>query len=258
MFFCRRHGFGHVPPLSGWRPSTRRATDSPSQDCPVSQTRFREPLEPREGTMRLFSRLLIFTFVLTNSTSALAQAQSPTPKPAPSEAAPLNQAASPGILVPGGTIVTVSLDEPLSSATAKEGDQLSVHVTKEVDAAGFVVIPVGSPGHATVSTVDQAGSNGHGGQLGLTIDWVYSQDGGKIELSPANHASENGQQKGAASTATILSYVLLGPLGLFAHNFVRGRDVTIDTKHVFSVFVDRDVHVLTTTPATSPRAGFDK
>ena len=162
------------------------------------------------------------------------------------------------MLVPGGTIITVALDEPVSSSTAKEGDQLAIHVTKEVDIGGWIVIPDHSPGHATVAKVDEAGSNGHGGQLGLTIDWVYSQDGGKVKLSTTNHASENGQQTGAASTATILSYVLLGPLGLFAHNFVRGRDVTIDPKHVFSVFVDQDVHVVTSAAATNPNAGFDK
>jgi hypothetical protein len=146
----------------------------------------------------------------------------------------------------------------LSSATAKEGDQVAIQVVNEVDVNGLCVIPKGSPGHATVETVDTAGSNGHGGQLGLTMDWVYGQDGGKVKLSPSNHASENGQQKGAASTATILSYVLLGPLGLFAHNFVRGRDATIDTKKVFQVFVDRDVHVVSSTKATDPTIGFDK
>jgi hypothetical protein len=150
------------------------------------------------------------------------------------------------------------LVEPESSATAKEGDQIAIRVVKEVDVGGWLVIPADSPGHATVATVEQAGSNGHGGQLGITIDWVYGQDGGKIRLSATNHASENGQQTGAASTATILSYVLLGPLGLFAHNFVRGRNVTIDTKQIFSVFVDRDVHVVTTTEATNPNAGFAK
>jgi len=164
----------------------------------------------------------------------------------------------PGILVPGGTIVKVSLSEPLSSATAKEGDQVAIQVVKEVDVNGLCVIPKGSPGHATVETVETAGSNGHGGQLGLVMDWVYSEDGGKVKLSPSNHASENGQQKGAASTATILSYVLLGPLGLFAHNFVRGRDATIDTKKVFQVFVDRDVHVVTTAKPTDSVGRFDK
>lgn len=118
------------------------------------------------------------------------------------------------------------------------------------------MIPEGSPGHATVTMVDHAGGNGHGGKLGLSIDWVFSQDGGRIALSPTSHASESGQRRGAASTATIVSYVLLGPLGLFAHNFVRGRDVTLNTQQVFTVFVDHDVEVATRTKATEP-AGFD-
>ncbi len=106
--------------------------------------------------------------------------------------------------------------------------------------------------------VDYAGSNGYGGQLGISIDWVYSEDGGRVALSPTSHASENGQRTGASSTATILSYVLLGPVGLFAHNFVRGRDVTIDTSKVFTVFVDHDVLIPTSTRATSANAGFDR
>lgn len=160
--------------------------------------------------------------------------------------------------VPGGTIVEVSLVESISSANAQVGDQVAIRVTKEVDVGGWLVIPAGSPGHATVTSVDRAGSNGHGGQLALSIDWVFSQDGGRIVLSPTNHASENGQRTGAASTATILSYVFLGPIGLFAHNFVRGRDVTIDTDKVLTVFVDHDVLVATAAHATSPDAGFDR
>ncbi|MGA3037761.1 MAG: hypothetical protein ABSE64_09805 [Vulcanimicrobiaceae bacterium] len=189
--------------------------------------------------------------------NAFAQSNA-APAPTASSDAQPTQTDVPGIVLPGGTIVKVSLSEPLSSATAKEGDQVAIQVVNEVDVGGWRVVPKGSPGHATVETVDTAGSNGHGGQLSLVIDWVYSEDGGKIKLSPSNHASESGQQKGAASTATIVSYVLLGPLGLFAHNFVRGRDATIDTKKVFQVFVDRDVHVVTTAKATDPSAGFNK
>ena len=82
------------------------------------------------------------------------------------------------------------------------------------------------------------------GKLGITIDWVYAVDGGKIKLSQTNHASESGDTKGASSTATIATYLLLGPLGLFAHNFVHGKDVTIATKQSFVVFVDHDVHLV--------------
>jgi hypothetical protein len=216
--------------------------------------------------VRLLALILLPALIAPVSARfALAQTAQPAPESSltplpPSKPAPPPKPPPGGtvVTVPGGTIVDVSLQEPISSASAQVGDQVEVRVVNEVDIAGWLVIPAGSPGHATVTTVDHAGSNGHGGQLGLSIDWVFSEDGGRVALSPTNHASENGQEKGAASTATILSYVLLGPLGLFAHNFVRGRDVTIDTNKVFAVFVDHDILVATAAKATSPSAGFDR
>jgi len=159
---------------------------------------------------------------------------SPVPQDAPS-------AAESVVLVPGGTGVTVSLSEPLSSGSAKIGDQIGIVVKKEVDLDGWVVVPVGANGHGTVTSAEGAGSNGSGGKLALSIDCIYSADGGKIQLSATNHASENGDNKGAASTATLLSWALLGPLGFFAHNFLRGHDVTIGSDKIFTVFVDHDV-----------------
>jgi hypothetical protein len=148
--------------------------------------------------------------------------------------------------VPGGTTVVVSLAEPISSATATVNDQVAVIVKKPVLVNGWIVVPAGANGHATVTAVEHAASNGSGGKLSMSVDWVYSADGGMIELSTTNHASENGDTKGAASTATLLSWVFLGPVGFFAHNFVRGREVTIGTDRTFTVFVDHAVHVRAT------------
>ena len=152
-------------------------------------------------------------------------------------------------MIPGGTTVAIALTEPVSSATANLNDQIAVVVKKEVDVGGWLVIPAGSNGHATVTSVEHAAGNGSGGKLSLSVDWVYSTDGGRVQLSQTNHASESGDTKGAASTATLLSWVFLGPLGFFAHNFVRGRDVTIPTNKTFTVFVDHDVHVQATQKA---------
>jgi len=167
---------------------------------------------------------------------AAAQTAVPSASPSPAPSADL-------VLVPGGTSVVVALAEPISSGTAHVGDQVAVVVKKEVDVNGWVVIAAGANGHATVTTADAAAGNGSGGKLALTIDWVYSTDGGKIQLSATNHASETGDKKGAASTATLLSWALLGPVGFFAHNFVRGKDVTIGPDKTFTVFTDHDVHV---------------
>jgi hypothetical protein len=154
------------------------------------------------------------------------------------------------VLVPSGTTVVVSLTEPISSATANVNDQVAIIVKRPVVVNGWVVVPAGAHGHATVTAVTHAAGNGSGGKISMSVDWVYSSDGGMLQLSTTSHASENGDTKGAASTATLLSSVLLGPVGFFAHNFVRGRDVTIGTDKTFTVFVDRDTHV-----KTSQRAG---
>ena len=96
-------------------------------------------------------------------------------------------------MLPGGTTVTVSLTEPLSSATATVDDQVAIVVRKPVVVNGYLFIPEGANGHATVTSVEHSGGNGSGGKLAITIDWVYAVDGGKIKLSQTNHASETGE-----------------------------------------------------------------
>jgi hypothetical protein len=200
--------------------------------------------------------LLTMSSALLLSPMANAQTDSGGAVPASSSAAPHSSdlpaasvvpTAAPtvvGELLPGGTTVTVSLVEPLSSSNASVDDQVAVVVRKPVIVNGYLFIAQGANGHATVTTAEHSGGNGSGGKLAMTIDWVYAVDGGKIKLSQTNHASETGDSKGASSTATIATYLLLGPLGLFAHNFVRGRDVTIAPKQNFVVFVDHDVHLV--------------
>jgi hypothetical protein len=152
-------------------------------------------------------------------------------------------------VLPGGTSVTVSLKEPLSSSTAQVGDQLAIVVREPVFINGYLFIARGANGRATVTSAQHAGGNGSGGELAMTIDWVYAVDGGKIKLSRTDHSSrENTDTKGASSTATIAGYLLLGPLGLFAHNFIRGKDVTISTDKKFTAFVDHDVRLVAQLP----------
>jgi hypothetical protein len=156
------------------------------------------------------------------------------------------------VAILGGTTVSVSLVAQLSSATANMGDVVAIVVAKEVDGNGFIIIPKGSNGQATVTAVEHAGGNGHGGKLSVSFDWIFGSDGEKIKLTNVAAGGDEANNKGAASTATIVSYVLLGPLGLFAHNFVRGKDAVIPIDKVFNMFVDHDVHIDATQKSTAP------
>lgn len=145
--------------------------------------------------------------------------------------------------IPGGTPIDVHLTGELSSSTAKAGDKFSFSVASDVRCGGWLVIPAGAQGVGEVATVENAGGNGHSGKLALQWDYVYAADGEKVRVTQTNANAEGEQKKGAASTATIASYALLGPVGLFAHNWIHGRDVTVTPAQHFTVFVDNTVRV---------------
>ena len=100
------------------------------------------------------------------------------------------------MLVPGGTTVVVALTEPISSATATANDQVAIVVKKPVAVDGWVVIPAGSNGHATVTQVTHASGNGSGGKISMTVDWVYSSDGGMLQLSTSESRQRKRRRKG--------------------------------------------------------------
>ncbi len=164
-----------------------------------------------------------------------------TPEPAPTAAGTRL------VTVPGGTPVTVALTDKVSSATAKVGDTFSVRVSADVVIDGYVVIAKDAGGQGEVLAVDRAGSHGHAGSLGIQIDWAYAVSGEKVRLSSQRKTNEGENKAGVASTMTILSWALLGPLGLFAHNWVKGHDLEIDGSHPLQAYVDDTVHVASAT-----------
>jgi hypothetical protein len=154
-----------------------------------------------------------------------------------------------------GTPIEILLDNPLSSRGASSGQTFSFHAAKDTYAVDgtHVSIVKGAPGLGEIGTVESAAGNGSGGKIVLQFDWIVASDGSKVPLTNAQSSTEGGDTKGASSTATIATYILLGPLGFFAHNFVRGKDAEIGTKTPLTAYVDRAVRpgpISTLPPAT--------
>ncbi len=155
------------------------------------------------------------------------------------------------VLVPGGTPLKIVLVDQLASNKAHAEDRFSFHSLEAVTVEGFVVVPAGAMGEGHVVSAESAGGNGHPGKLALQFDWIYSSDNLRIKLSDVPSANDGDGAKGAASTAAIASYLVLGPLGLFAHNFVHGKDVIVQTDRKIPVYVAQSVHVVPTTKVTT-------
>jgi hypothetical protein len=160
------------------------------------------------------------------------------------------------IVLPAGTPITVVVTNPISSATAKVGDTFEITAKEAVVVGGWVAIGKGAPGQGEILAVTQAGSHGKPGSLGVQMDWIYAADGEKVKLGNQNSTQEGEGKTGVASTMTILSYALLGPLGLFTHNFVKGKDVVVDDTHPLQTYISDSVYVIATTRAENTDSGF--
>lgn len=186
----------------------------------------------------------------------------PTAAPTPSRIAPPVQTVAPSssrVVLPGGTSVKFTVTDKISSGNATVGDTFGIKAADDVVVDGWIVIAKGAGGLAEVLKVERAGSHGHPGTLAIQLDWVYGVDGNKIKLTAQQKAQEGENKAGASSTATILSYVFLGPIGLFMHNFVKGHDIELTpentSEHPLTAFVDNSVYVVSQTRADTG-AGF--
>jgi hypothetical protein len=206
------------------------------------------------GSIMYVVRLLSICVLAMMYTQAASWAQSPgesTQSPTPSIQSDSSVAGSRelraderSITLPGGTAITVAASDKVSSATAKVGDTFNVKVTQAVVVGDDVVIAKGAGGQGEVLSVEQAGSHGHAGSLGIRLNWVYAVDGKKVRLSDQRKTDEGKGEAGVSSTVTIISWAFLGLAGLFAHNFVRGHDLELDDTHPLTAYVDATVHVI--------------
>jgi hypothetical protein len=147
------------------------------------------------------------------------------------------------ITVPAGTKIAILADEEISSGSAKKGDVFGFTAANDLIVNGYIIVKKGAHGEGLVSSAEPSGSHGHAGRLGLQFDYIYAVDGAKIKLTDVPTTSEGEQRKGASSTATIIGAATLGVGGLFAHNFVHGRDSVVRLGQTLSTYTGNAVHI---------------
>ena len=160
-------------------------------------------------------------------------------QPSPAAAAPPSPAPA-HVRLPEGTVIRFTLDEPLSSATAADGDEFSITTSDPVTLADGVVIPAGFHGRGEVTAVEKKGMMGKAGQLSVRLDYVRIGNA-KVRL----RSDQTREGKSNQSSAIVLS-LLVTPLFLLMH----GKDAAIPKGQSIIAFVDDDVDV--PLPATPP------
>jgi hypothetical protein len=145
------------------------------------------------------------------------------------------------VTLPAGTQIQVHVTKPISSGTASAGQPFSFEAAAPVVVNNQVVITKGALGSGHVVKVSKAQGKS-AGELTLEFTSIHAADGGTVALTEKSSTKGNAE-KGKASTATIAATIALGPLGLFAHNMVKGKDVTITPTQMFPAWVKSNTSV---------------
>lgn len=159
---------------------------------------------------------------------------------------------SAGLEVPAGTAIQVSLEDPISSRTARVEDLLSGRVLHDVVVGDRVAIPEGTQVRGIVRDVEPARRPSKAGRLELEFDALY-KDGERHDIDA--RISELQEGSGAAKKAGIgavvgavvggliggkdgaIAGVLIGGGGAVAGT--RGEDVELPAGAVLTIRLER-------------------
>jgi hypothetical protein len=147
--------------------------------------------------------------------------------------------------VPGGASVPIHFATTVSSSTAKAGDTFQIVAAEPAVVGGTVFVAKGAAGEGQVVSVSPAGKSGKQGTISVQFLTIYGVDGTSIPLSSTDRTRSGKNKTGSSNTANVAGVVLLGPLGLFSHNFVKGKDIVITPDAKFTAHVDHAVTVTT-------------
>jgi hypothetical protein len=149
------------------------------------------------------------------------------------------------ISVPGGASVPIHVAATISSSTARAGQTFRIVATEPAVVDGTVFVAKGATGEGKVVAVSPAGKSGRQGTMSVQFLTIYAVDGKRIQLAATDRTRSGQNKTGSSNTANVAGVVLLGPVGLFTHNFVKGKDVVITPDTNFTAHVDHDVTVST-------------
>ena len=163
-----------------------------------------------------------------------------------------------GVSLPEGTELTVRLEQPLSSRTARVEDRFEATVARPIYVDGRIVVPDGSRVQGTVAVAENAERPARGGKLSLSFDRLLLDDGTSVDLSTRlvqvreDLGSSGTVKQGAIGAAIggILGRVLGGTKGAIVGVLIGGAggvisssgdDVELPEGTIFTLQLDRPV-----------------
>jgi hypothetical protein len=165
------------------------------------------------------------------------------------------------VVLPEGTELTVRLERPLSSRTARVEDRVEATVARPVYVDGRMVVPAGARVQGTVTQAEPAQRPVRGGRLNIAFDRLLLDDGTTVDLRSRvvqvkeDIVNSDTAKRGAigAALGAVLGKVLGGTKGALIGILLggaggaitaQGDDVELPEGTVFTLQLERPATVL--------------
>jgi hypothetical protein len=144
-------------------------------------------------------------------------------------------------LLQAGTLLRISLNQTVSSATDKVGDKFAFELVDDVKIGDRVVVPAGTKGTGSVTAVRPAHGGGGDGMLRVTLDPVPLTAGSPLAIGITHDSvmADVNEKNGDAGTLETVADAAVP--GFFLLELLRkGSDVTLRASKPFHVAVTED------------------
>ena len=139
--------------------------------------------------------------------------------------------------IPEATKVRVRLEQPLSSATAEEGQPVQLAVSEDVKINDAVVIPHDAVVNGTVVQSVAKRRMGRTGKLDFSIDTIILPDGGRLPVRYSVVKKEGGSHATSTGIITAGVAILFWPAAPFVL-LRKGKETIYNKGMTFEVFTD--------------------
>ena len=129
--------------------------------------------------------------------------------------------------VPAETLIKIKLLTPLDSETTGVGNEVRYQVAEDVVLDGSLVFAAGAEGSGVVAKVSEAQNFGRNAKLEVDFQTITALDGRIVDTVLGEKAKEETERLAVAAGATVAGLALLGPVGIVAGAFVKGKDIKI-------------------------------
>lgn len=125
------------------------------------------------------------------------------------------------------TLIKIRLVTPIDSKTASVGDVVAYQVDEDVMAEGALVFAKGAAGLGTIKKVSRSQNFGRDAEVEVDFSTATAIDGSVVDTYLGEKAKKEMETMALAAGATVAGMALLGPVGIVAGAFVKGKNINI-------------------------------